>query len=151
MSVNPWLVENVHAFSFFNCPECVFKTKTEDIFQTHAVSNHPLSCILFEESTKNIIKEEPMSESELEQIEEESDKTLEELMHSEFGSPEHLDHDQMTLDKQNYYSFDKERIDTVDSIKKKKTLKDLMHPENNSNVKYKDKADIQFFYDPFLL
>ena len=43
MLVNPWLVENVHAFSFLNCPECAFKTKTEDIFKTHAVSNHPLS------------------------------------------------------------------------------------------------------------
>ena len=97
MSVNPWLVENVHAFSFFNCPECVFKTKTEDIFETHAVSNHPLSCMLFENSIKTIMKEEPMSELELEQIAEESDKTLEELMHSEFGSPEHLDDVQMTL------------------------------------------------------
>ena len=117
MSVNPWLVENVHAFSFLNCPECAFKTKTEDIFKTHAVSNHPLSCMLFEKSTKTIIKEEPMSELELEPIEEESDKTLEELIHSEFGSPEHLDHVQVTLGKQNYYSFDKERIDKDDSIK----------------------------------
>ena len=143
MSVNPWLVENVHAFSFFNCPECVFKTKTEDIFETHAVSNHPLSCMLFENSIKTIIKEEPISELELEQIAEESDKTLEELMHSEFGSPEHLDHVQVTLDKQNYYSFDKERIDTDDSIKKKKkkrTLEDQMHPENDCiDVKFKDK------------
>ena len=140
MSVNPWLVENVHAFSFLNCPECAFKTKTEDIFKTHAVSNHPLSCMLFEKSTKTIIKEEPMSESELEQIGEESDKTLEELMHSEFGSPEHLDHVQVTLGKQNYYSFDKEMVDTADSIKKEKTLEDLMHPENNCiDMKSKDK------------
>ena len=140
MSVNPWLVENIRAFSFLNCPECVFKTKTEDIFKMHAVSNHPLSCMLFEKSTKTIIKEEPMSELELEQIAEESDKTLEELMHSEFGLPEHLDHVQMTLGKQNYYSFDKERIDKDDSIKKKRTLEDQMHPENNCiDVKYKDK------------
>ena len=148
MSVNPWLVENVHAFSFLNCPECIFKTKTEDMFKTHAVSNHPLSCMLFEKSTKTIIKEEPMSELELEQIAEESDKTLEELMHSEFGSPEHLDHVQVTLDKQNYYSYEKETIDTADSIKKKKTLKDLMHRENNCvDVKCKDK-DIKIKLKP---
>ena len=138
MSVNPWLVENLQAFSFLNCPECVFKTKTEDIFKTHAVSNHPLSCMLFEKSSKAIIKEEPMSELELEQIAEESDKTLEELMHSEFGSPEPLDHVQVTLGKQYYDSFDKEMIDTVDSIKKKNYLGDLMYPENNCiDVKFK--------------
>ena len=102
MAINPWLVENVKAFSFLNCPECIFKTKTEDMFKMHAVSNHPLSCMLFEKSTKTMIKEEPMSELELEQIEEESDKTLEELMHSEFGPPEPLNHVQVLLGKQHY-------------------------------------------------
>ena len=140
MSVNPWLVENVQAFSFLNCPECIFKTKTEDMFKTHAVSNHPLSCMLFEKSTKTMIKEEPMSELELEQIEEESDKTLEELMHSEFGPPEPLNHVQVLLGKQHYGSFDTETIDAADSIKKKNTLEDPMYPENNCiDVKCKDK------------
>ena len=128
MSVNPWLVENIQTFSFLNCPECSFKTKTEDMFENHAVGNHPLSCMLFEKSTKTMIKEEPMSELELEQIEEESDKTLEELMHSEFGPPEPLNHVQVLLGKQHYGSFDTETIDAADSIKKK-----------NIDVKCKDK------------
>ena len=40
---NPWNVENIQEFSFLNCPECNFKTKTENIFQDHAVENHTKS------------------------------------------------------------------------------------------------------------
>ena len=40
---NPWDVENIQEFSFLNCPECDFKTKTETIFQDHAVENHTKS------------------------------------------------------------------------------------------------------------
>ena len=44
---NPWLVENVQAFSFLNCPECGFKVKEENLFQDHAVKNHSMSSVLF--------------------------------------------------------------------------------------------------------
>ena len=54
MAMNPWMVENIHVFSFLNCPECTFKTKFEDLFEKHAVGNHPLSCMLFKESTRII-------------------------------------------------------------------------------------------------
>ena len=40
---NPWDVENIQEFSFLNCPECNFKTKTEILFQDHAVENHTKS------------------------------------------------------------------------------------------------------------
>ena len=147
MSVNPWLVENIQTFSFLNCPECAFKTKTEDMFKNHAVGNHPLSCILFDKSTKTIVKEEAMSESESEQITEESDKTLEELMYSEFGSPEPLNHVQAILVKQNHYSFDTEKIKRTKCIKEEKTLEEIIYPENDSvdvkcadnHIKIKDK------------
>ena len=46
-NANPWLVENVQAFSFLNCPECGFKVKEENLFQDHAVKNHSLSSVLF--------------------------------------------------------------------------------------------------------
>ena len=137
MSVNPWLVENIQTFSFLNCPECMFKTKTEDTFKNHAVGNHPLSCVLFDQSTKTIVKEEAISESETEQIAEESDKTLEELMYSEFGSPEPLHHVQAILSKQNHCSFDTER---TKCIKEEKTLEEKIHPKNDSvDVKLKEK------------
>ena len=34
-------------FSFLKCPECTFDSKEEEIFEDHAVENHPLSYVLF--------------------------------------------------------------------------------------------------------
>ena len=44
---NPWHVDSLQAFSFLKCPECTFDAKEEDIFQFHAIENHPLSLVLF--------------------------------------------------------------------------------------------------------
>lgn len=52
--VNPWAVENVNAFYFLNCPECVYKSKEVESFEVHALQNHPQSFVLF----KNIKSEE---------------------------------------------------------------------------------------------
>ena len=57
---NPWLVDSIQSFSFLNCPECNFKVKEEDNFHKHAVENHPLSFVLFDQSMK---KELPDFES----------------------------------------------------------------------------------------
>ena len=40
MPLNPWLVDNIEAFSFYCCPECVFRSKEENFFQVHALQNH---------------------------------------------------------------------------------------------------------------
>ena len=47
MSDNPWQVDNIQAFWFLKCPECTFDTKKENIFQEHAVENHPQSFVFF--------------------------------------------------------------------------------------------------------
>ena len=44
---NPWNVDSIQDFSFLKCPECPFDAKQEDIFQNHAIENHPLSFVLF--------------------------------------------------------------------------------------------------------
>ena len=44
---NPWQVDSVKVFSFLKCPECTFDSKEEEIFEDHAVENHPLSYVLF--------------------------------------------------------------------------------------------------------
>ena len=44
---NPWQVDSIQDFAFLNCPECSFKTKTEDFFQEHAVTSHPMCFVLF--------------------------------------------------------------------------------------------------------
>ena len=58
---NPWQVKSIQDFSFLKCPECIFDTKTEDIFRNHATENHPLSLVLFQEPLKDnpiIVKNE---------------------------------------------------------------------------------------------
>ena len=47
MDDNPWLVDSIHSFSVFKCPECIFDSKEEDNFQDHAIQNHPLSFVFF--------------------------------------------------------------------------------------------------------
>ena len=44
---NPWQVESMEEFACLKCPECIFTTKEESIFQDHAVENHPLSYVLY--------------------------------------------------------------------------------------------------------
>ena len=59
---NPWEVESIQDFSCLKCPECVFFTKEENDFENHAMANHPLSAMLFDET---------FSSSEIEGSEEE--------------------------------------------------------------------------------
>ena len=65
---NPWRVESIQDFLCLKCPECVFFTQDENYFENHAVANHPLSAMLFDET---------MSSSEIEGAEEE--KVLEDV------------------------------------------------------------------------
>ena len=61
---NPWDVESIQEFSCLKCPECLFFSKDELLFQDHATENHPWSNVLFEKVPKlegmkdPIIKEE---------------------------------------------------------------------------------------------
>ena len=97
---NPWLVDNIDHFWFLNCPECAFKTKTQNDFQKHAVVNHTLSSVLFSghSDTHKVatIKEEIVHEmgnfNKLKKIEIKvepdclltEDPTLEEIMYPDF-------------------------------------------------------------------
>jgi hypothetical protein len=49
---NPWNVESLQAFLCLKCPQCVFNTKEKDIFENHAIENHPLSIVLFGRTLK---------------------------------------------------------------------------------------------------
>jgi hypothetical protein len=37
---NPWAVDSLRKFLFYNCPECDFKAKDEPTFQKHAFNSH---------------------------------------------------------------------------------------------------------------
>ena len=52
MESNPWSVDSIEDFNFYNCPECEFKSKEAKDFKDHAVSNHPKSTELFSKSSK---------------------------------------------------------------------------------------------------
>jgi hypothetical protein len=38
---NPWHVESINDFSFFCCPECVYRSKADIDFEAHAIKTHP--------------------------------------------------------------------------------------------------------------
>ena len=43
MELNPWSVDNIEAFSFYCCPECIFRSKEQNFFEAHALQNHDQS------------------------------------------------------------------------------------------------------------
>ena len=50
MNDNPWAVDSINAFTCpgLKCPECIFFTKYEGVFESHAKENHPLSSVFFD-------------------------------------------------------------------------------------------------------
>ena len=54
MDYNPWNVASIHEFWSLKCPECVFDSKEEDIFQDHALRNHPLSFAIFGKTSTDV-------------------------------------------------------------------------------------------------
>ena len=59
MDKNPWQVTSIEVFRFtgLKCPECPFFAKEENIFQSHATKNHPLSSVLFGNSSFQVKNE----------------------------------------------------------------------------------------------
>ena len=57
---NPWSVESVEDFRFYNCPECDHKESLKSAFLRHALKCHPRSEELFEsmevEKSKKLAK-----------------------------------------------------------------------------------------------
>lgn len=48
--MNPWQVQSLDAFNYLCCPECVFRSKETQLFENHAVLNHPQSSVFFNDS-----------------------------------------------------------------------------------------------------
>lgn len=47
--LNPWDAANcIQAFSFYCCPGCVYRSKSEGDFQIHATFNHPEAKLFFD-------------------------------------------------------------------------------------------------------
>ena len=40
---NPWHIQSVYEFQYFNCPVCIFKDRSKQEFIDHAINIHPES------------------------------------------------------------------------------------------------------------
>ena len=40
---NPWNIQSIYQFQFFNCPTCLFKDNSKQEFINHALKSHPES------------------------------------------------------------------------------------------------------------
>ena len=68
MDRSPWTVHSIQEFSCFKCPECDYFNKEEIYFEDHAISNHPLSSVLFDKiksaSTFEVMVKQEMLDGE---------------------------------------------------------------------------------------
>ena len=121
MAENPWLVNSIEAFSFFNCPECQVKTKDKNFFQGHALQNHPLSFEFFCTSSKK--PKEIVTEIEkIESLENKAkeDETLERLIFPDSNSK-----------SANYIVTEVEEIELLkNGNEDNKTLEEIMFPDD---------------------
>ena len=125
---NPWLVDSIQAFSFFNCPECQVKTKDKNFFQGHALQNHPLSFEFFCSSSKKT--KETVTEVESLENKTKEDETLEQLSLPDSNSK-----------ATNYIVTEVEKTGLLtNETKDDKSLEDLMFPDysivKDSNADY---------------
>ena len=70
---NPWHVDSIQTFWFLKCPECNFDSKKEEIFQDHAIENHPKSWELFSKTLnvyQNVVESEILTQIKTEESEE---------------------------------------------------------------------------------
>lgn len=94
--MNPWDVASLADFSFFCCPECVYRSSDYCNFKDHALDNHPLSKIFFQKhsSDDNVLSVNPLTikcevdtmEMDLEppELKEEPDADHEEISDNDF-------------------------------------------------------------------
>jgi KRAB domain-containing zinc finger protein len=72
-SDNPWQVDSIQSFWFLKCPECTFDSKKEEIFQDHAIENHPKSWELFSKTLnvyQNVVESDILTQIKTEESEE---------------------------------------------------------------------------------
>ncbi len=78
--LNPWSeVTKVTDFSFLCCPECSYKNKNENLFESHAVFYHPRSHVFFKPKEGSDVKSESKDfEGDIHEFPEVPDLTLKE-------------------------------------------------------------------------
>ena len=84
---NPWLVENIEAFSFYCCPQCDFKSKDGDHFERHALESHNKAKHFFimskNKKSENNVKSECMEVETESKFQDETEEGSEDFFASE--------------------------------------------------------------------
>ena len=110
MELNPWSVDSIESFSFYCCPECIFRSKEENFFQIHALQNHVQSKEFFQEG--NDESDVTIKEEVLEEVEEFSSVKLE-----IFNDMKHLSDSQNEGKKLYSYPVCNDSFDTKMAVK----------------------------------
>ena len=90
MDINPWQVKSIQEFSFLKCPECTFDSKEEEIFEDHAVENHPLSYVRFA-TPKNVASYLDKIDKKVRLKEDKSVQNSDDNKYFDFVTDEHYD------------------------------------------------------------
>ena len=110
MELNPWSVDSIESFSYYCCPECIFRSKEENFFQIHALQNHVQSKEFFQEG--NDESDVTIKEEVLEEVEEFSSVKLE-----IFNDMKHLSDSQNEGKKLYSYPVCNDSFDTKMAVK----------------------------------
>ena len=87
VSINPWNVESIETFWCLKCPECLYYTTEENDFQNHAIGNHPLSSVLFQEPFEGSVHEDPFEADNLgKDVKKEPNDNVEEEAYNDYHS-----------------------------------------------------------------
>ena len=78
-NLNPWDVTALSEFSYYCCPECVYKSKDDTDFQTHAVINHPQARSFFDHIIEPKLKIKTELDEEDDDIEDHDDNEVNDL------------------------------------------------------------------------
>jgi hypothetical protein len=129
--LNPWDAKSIQAFSFYCCPECVYRSKSEVDFQCHATFNHPEAKEFLERLEGRLEISDDVSPElkyEVDQLKEEGDCGYDDIVKVEYDQED--DDDDLSMEESSMSNpFSVAHTDVVaefDDDKTKKVHSDLI-------------------------
>ena len=148
---NPWIVENIDAFSFYCCPECDFKSKNQDYFKRHAMESHNKSKAFFITSKPKITANKDPLEVEVEsESQDENEEGMEDFDASDTrvkeGSISELDLnnglDLETFNDHENADFSEDNLNTIDEQEVNFKELETFDIENYENITEAEKSEV---------
>ena len=157
---NPWVVENIEAFSFYCCPECDFKSKHGDSFKRHALESHNKSKSFFiipnDKKYENNINSQCMDVETESEYQDKNKDGIKDFVESETRrkkescSESEVSVDGVNIIIQKYDPFENENINVENSAKVLFSPKKSLEPQNFKEVSTEipdDKAAKHLYVD----